>query len=474
MGKPKFSRKKYETPSHPWQEERIKAENELLVKYGLKNKREVWKAETRLRKYRSQARSLLAKVDRGDPQAKKESKQLLMHLTRLNILPLNSNLDDVLALNTESILSRRLQTITYLKGFSKTPRHARQLIVHGHITISGRKVTVPSYLVTKDEENEIAYAPSSPLNETMHPERPKADYTSPEGKIKEIPFGKEKEIQRLTEQNLREIFGLEFVKTEVSLGNLRIDTLAFDKETNSFVIIEYKKDKNFSVIDQGYAYLALLLNNKADFILEYNECKNKSLKRDNIDWSQSRVMFISPQFTRYQRQAINFKDLPIELWEVKRYENNTIAYNQLRPIETVESITKVSSRSSVVQKVSREVKVYTEEDHLRGIPDYIKEIYEELKERILNMGNDIEIRPRKYYIGFIANTNFVDIHPQKSQIKMYINLTKGKLDDPKKMARDVSNIGHWGNGDYEIIIKPKSDLDYVMTLVKQSYKKHSS
>jgi len=228
------------------------------------------------------------------------------------------------------------------------------------------------------------------------------------------------------------------------------------------------------VIDQGYAYLALLLNNKADFILEYNECKNKSLKRDNIDWSQSRVMFISPQFTRYQRQAINFKDLPIELWEVKRYENNTIAYNQLRPIETVESITKVSSRSSVVQKVSREVKVYTEEDHLRGIPDYIKEIYEELKERILNMGNDIEIRPRKYYIGFIANTNFVDIHPQKSQIKMYINLTKGKLDDPKKMARDVSNIGHWGNGDYEIIIKPKSDLDYVMTLVKQSYKKHSS
>jgi len=293
-------------------------------------------------------------------------------------------------------------------------------------------------------------------------------------KIKEIPFGKEKEIQRLTEQNLREIFGLEFVKTEVSLGNLRIDTLAFDKETNSFVIIEYKKDKNFSVIDQGYAYLALLLNNKADFILEYNECKNKSLKRDNIDWSQSRVMFISPQFTRYQRQAINFKDLPIELWEVKRYENNTIAYNQLRPIETVESITKVSSRSSVVQKVSREVKVYTEEDHLRGIPDYIKEIYEELKERILNMGNDIEIRPRKYYIGFIANTNFVDIHPQKSQIKMYINLTKGKLDDPKKMARDVSNIGHWGNGDYEIIIKPKSDLDYVMTLVKQSYKKHSS
>ena len=214
MGKPKFSRKKYETPSHPWQEERIKAENELLVKYGLKNKREVWKAETRLRKYRSQARSLLAKVDRGDPQAKKESKQLLMHLTRLNILPLNSNLDDVLALNTESILSRRLQTITYLKGFSKTPRHARQLIVHGHITISGRKVTVPSYLVTKDEENEIAYAPSSPLNETMHPERPKADYTSPEGKIKEIKEKMKRKTETPTAEKKEEVEAKEKEKKE--------------------------------------------------------------------------------------------------------------------------------------------------------------------------------------------------------------------------------------------------------------------
>ena len=87
MGKPKFSRKKYETPSHPWQEDRIKLENELIRKYGLKNKREIWKTETRLRKYRSQARELLAKVGTGEIQIKKESEQLLMHLNRLNVLP---------------------------------------------------------------------------------------------------------------------------------------------------------------------------------------------------------------------------------------------------------------------------------------------------------------------------------------------------------------------------------------------------
>jgi len=293
-------------------------------------------------------------------------------------------------------------------------------------------------------------------------------------KVKEISFKSEKEIQRVTENNLKEIFGLEFVKSEFSLGNLRIDTLAFDNETKSFVIIEYKKDKNFSVIDQGYAYLALLLNNKADFILEYNECRDRSLKKGDIDWSQSRVIFISTKFTKYQRQAINFKDLPIELWEINKYENNTILFNKLKSPETSESITKISSRSRIVQKVSREIKVYTEEDHLQGMPEDIVKIYEELKERILNLGNDIEIHPRKLYIGFIANTNFVDVHPQKSQIKIWINLTKGELDDPKNLAKDVSKTGHWGNGDYEITIKPNSDLDYLMTLIKQSYKKHSS
>jgi len=177
MGKPKFSRKKYITPSHPWQEDRIKAENELAKKYGLKNKREIWKSQTALRRYRGQARTLLAKISR-DPQAKKESELLLMHLTRMNILPPNSNLDDVLALENEQILSRRLQTITYLKGLASTPNQARQLICHGHIGISGRKVTVPGYMVRKDEENEIGYVADSPLNAAMHPARPHADFKS--------------------------------------------------------------------------------------------------------------------------------------------------------------------------------------------------------------------------------------------------------------------------------------------------------
>ncbi len=175
MGSPKFSKKKYNTPKHPWKEDRIESERELIKKYGLKNHKEVWKSKTYLSRYRQQARELLAKPGGKNPQVKKESDQLLLHLNKMGILPAGSSLDDVLALETESILSRRLQTLVYLKGFSNTAFHSRQLINHGHIAIGERKVTIPGYIVTKDEENEIGYTAQSPLNELSHPARPKTD-----------------------------------------------------------------------------------------------------------------------------------------------------------------------------------------------------------------------------------------------------------------------------------------------------------
>jgi small subunit ribosomal protein S4 len=175
MSSQKFPRKRYETPMHPWKESRIKSERELIKKYGLKNHKEVWKAKTYLGKHREQARELLAKIGTASPQAKKESDQLLVHLTRMGILSMGASLDDVLALETEVVLSRRLQTLVYLKGFSSTPYQARQLINHGHVAVSGRKVTIPSYMVAKDEEGQIQYTIRSPLNEISHPARPKSD-----------------------------------------------------------------------------------------------------------------------------------------------------------------------------------------------------------------------------------------------------------------------------------------------------------
>lgn len=289
--------------------------------------------------------------------------------------------------------------------------------------------------------------------------------------IKENPFKLEKDIQSFIESNLNSLLRLQFVKSEFALQNFRIDSLAFDPDSKSFVIIEYKRDKNFSVIDQGYAYLSLMLNNKADFILEYNESSSSALQRKDVDWSQSKVIFISPSFTNYQREAINFRDLPIELWEIKRYSNNTVALNQIQTTGAQETIKTISGNDDAVKSVSKEIKVYTEQDHLENASDATEELYTKFKTAILNL-DDLKLKPNKYYIGFLGNSNVVDIHIQKKAIKIWINLRKGELDDPKEITRDVSSIGHWGNGDYEIHINDDENFEYILSLIRQSLKKN--
>jgi small subunit ribosomal protein S4 len=142
-------RKKYEKPRRPWDKARLEKEKEILKKFGLKRKRELWRAEAILRKYRRMARDLIAKKD------KEKEKVLIEKLKRMGVLKEGSSLDDVLALTVEDILERRLQTIVYRKGLANSLKHARQLIVHGHIKINGRKINYPSYLVEKGEEGKI-------------------------------------------------------------------------------------------------------------------------------------------------------------------------------------------------------------------------------------------------------------------------------------------------------------------------------
>ncbi|MEM5766380.1 MAG: 30S ribosomal protein S4 [Candidatus Aenigmatarchaeota archaeon] len=145
----KKSRKKYEKPKKPWDKTRIEKEKEILKKFGLRKKRELWRAEAMLRKYRRMARDLVAKKD------SEKEKVLIEKLKKIGVLKEGSDLDDVLALTVEDILERRLQTIVYKKGLANSLKHARQLIVHGHVKIGGRKINYPSYMVTKDEENKI-------------------------------------------------------------------------------------------------------------------------------------------------------------------------------------------------------------------------------------------------------------------------------------------------------------------------------
>ncbi|WP_417861414.1 DUF5655 domain-containing protein [Winogradskyella sediminis] len=286
--------------------------------------------------------------------------------------------------------------------------------------------------------------------------------------IKEKPFKLERDIQNVFEYNLKDIMGLTLVKSEFSIKNKRIDTLAYDNQSNAFIIIEYKRSKNISVVDQGFTYLSLMLENKADFIIEYNETLKQNLKRTDVDWSQTRVVFVSTSFTENQKTATNFKDIAIELWEVKRYENNVLSINAVKKSKSAESIKPITSSNTKLASVTKEIKVYTEEEHLNNKPEEIIELYDAYKEAILNLTDDIEVRANKLYIAFKKEKNLSDIVILKKGLKIFINLTKGNLDDPKGIMRDVSDTGHWGNGDYEVVVQDTKNLEYIMSLIKQT------
>jgi predicted transport protein len=292
--------------------------------------------------------------------------------------------------------------------------------------------------------------------------------------IRSTPFQLERDIQNVVEENVEELFGLELVKSELSVGGFRFDTLCFDGENNSFVIIEYKKGSSYSVIDQGYTYLSILLNNKSDFILEYNETKGKTLKRDEIDWSQSRIIFISPKFSEYQKNSINFKNVPFELWEITRFENDTVGLNRVETNSEVDINTTSTDETNVVNQVSKEVVKIDEDFHLyknNSRPDGIIELYQLLKERILRIGDDLEIRFNKQTIGFRTQRVICDVIIYNKGLIVMINLKKGELNDPLNKTEDVSSKGHWGSGDYRIFFKSEDDLEYVISLIKQSYNK---
>lgn len=291
--------------------------------------------------------------------------------------------------------------------------------------------------------------------------------------INEIKIDLEKDIQKITEDNLDTVFGLEFVKTEFALGRFRIDTLAFDKELKTFVIIEYKKDRSFSVVDQGYSYLSLMLNNKADFILEYNEQTKNNLKRGDVDWSQSKVIFIANSFTTYQRQAINFKDLPIELYEVKLFADNLVLYNQLKSAIDSESIKTISKANENIKKVSKEIKKYSTEDHYKDNWES-KKIFEEFRERVFELDSRIEEIPTKVYIGYkIDKFVLFDITLRTNKIDVHLYRVKPKdLKDPQGELNYINkSLTNWNKHVSRFYINSLEDIDYTIFLIKQVYKK---
>lgn len=290
-------------------------------------------------------------------------------------------------------------------------------------------------------------------------------------------FKLEKEIQQLVENNTEELFGLEFVSSEFKIGEFRIDTLCFDKENNSFVIIEYKKGSSYSVIDQGYSYLSVMLNSKSDFILEYNESKEKQIKRNDVDWTQSKIIFVSPSFNSYQKNSVNFKDVPFELWEIKRFSNNIISLNQ-HISKSTESINKVSTgKNTVINKVNKEVKVHTEEDFINYIGKDLIEPYNKLKDRLISL-SDVEIKFKLNYVSVWKGKSVV-VYINKGKKYLSVDMVSsvdwgGKVNEKESfILNDSKNYFKLYESEYKKIyyhhLTKETDTDYLFLMIKQKF-----
>jgi len=283
-------------------------------------------------------------------------------------------------------------------------------------------------------------------------------------------FGLEKIIQNLVEKNLNSIFsGLEFIETEFQIDDLRPDTIVFDTEKKSFVIIEYKNVENQSLIDQGASYYQLLQDRKENFVLLYNKKKNQTFDVSDINWDETRVIFISPQYTKYQKRASSFHGLPIELYEIRKYQDDIITLNRIG-----DSTVKDTEKTRTVTRLSE----YVEEDYLDGKyhnqypTENTKRLWNQLKEIIEETFEDVEFRQKKIYGGYYlrdGGSSVCTLEALKNKIVLCYSTSNMSLLEPSEFVIDVSNKGHHGIGNFQSSIESAEDVSKAIPIISRIY-----
>jgi predicted transport protein len=278
-------------------------------------------------------------------------------------------------------------------------------------------------------------------------------------KLKAKRFKNEKELQKLFESNLEEILGIRFLASEFTTSHGgRIDTLGID-EDGSPVIIEYKESEKDNVISQGLFYLDWLVDHKGDFEILAQKKLGQSIK---VSWDAPRLILIAQSYNEYDKYAVNRISENIELKKYILYENDILfVENVILPNEKEKL--KKRKKTGIVYKE------YTIEDHLRGKPDKVKELFKELQEKILKIDDKINEKVLKLYIAYELNSNFASIILQEKGLKVHVNIDKAEVNDPKHKLEDVSEKGHWGTGNLRMRVDVLEDIDYCMSIIKQSY-----
>jgi len=279
----------------------------------------------------------------------------------------------------------------------------------------------------------------------------------------------EKNLQSLFEQNLEELLNIIFLAHEyaTSFGG-RIDSLGIDKN-GSPCIIEYKKNQNDNVINQGLSYLRWLLDHKADF-----EMLCQSKKADiEIDWDSPRVICIAENYSKFDIDTADILPINVELLRYRIYDEN-ILFLEPENYQKVKISTSGIIKKAKMQKIkdNQLQKVYSIDDHLAGKNKETLDLFQDLREKILSLDQNIIEEAKAKYIAYKTSTNFVDVVVKQYGLKIFLNVKSGRLNDPQRIARDLTKpkpIGHWGNGDYEVKFESANEADMVFALIKQSY-----
>lgn len=279
----------------------------------------------------------------------------------------------------------------------------------------------------------------------------------------------EKNLQSLFEQNLNELLNIDFLAHEYSTSfGGRIDSIGIDND-GAPCIIEYKKNQNGNVINQGLSYLKWLLDHKEKLEIL---CQNNKINT-KIDWDSPRVICIAEGYSKFDIDTADLLPINIELLRYRIYEDN-ILYLEPENYQKVKISTSSIIRKGKIQKEksSQLQKVYSIDNHLHGISKKTLDLFQELRERLLLLDQNIIEEAKSKYIAYKTSTNFVDIVVMQSGLKIFLNVKSGQLNDPHRLARDLSKprrIGHWGNGDYEVKLETNINIDLIFELIKQSY-----
>jgi len=280
------------------------------------------------------------------------------------------------------------------------------------------------------------------------------------GKAAEIqpdPVPLEQDIQTLIENNLEEFLGVRFVESEYSTGEKhggRIDTLGLD-ENDSPVILEYKKAQNQNVINQGLYYFDWLVDHKAEFA---NLVHNAVSPDTEVDWSAPRLVCIAPGFTKYDSHAVQQIGQNIELLRFERYSEGIVLFELVNAVESPESGGSNREYTTAGEK-------------LEQTSDDLRAVFAELDEFIRSLGDDVQKKELKYYFAYKRIRNFVCVYvtPGNGEIQLYLKVNPNDIDDLPEMARDVSNVGHYGTGDLELTISDAADLERSKQFIEMSY-----